>query len=291
MLSHRPPAGTAPHRAFTMIELIVILVILGVLAASSAVAFTAVTDRSRTKVAQQDLRTIGTQMLTQAALTSTALTRNIALDAIAGTTGHSVLDGLAAADVRVLGATDTPAEGEYAVGFDNGDGATTDTGGRRAALLTTARGTTFAYVFSNDTLTAEEVRAEAGATPASVLVGTLPPAPSPTPSTTPAPTPPPAPACTAVYSTVHSWPGGYQGNVIVTATGAPLTSWAVRWTQPADTTPNGTWAGLLSQSGPVVTVVNESWNGWVSTTSTASFGFNANGPTPAAPLMMSCTGS
>ena len=71
-----------------------------------------------------------------------------------------------------------------------------------------------------------------------VAGGTAPtPTPTPTgsPSATPTPTPSPTSsagaACSATYSVTSSWPGGFQGQVVVRNTGsATLSGWRLGWT-------------------------------------------------------------
>ena len=117
------------------------------------------------------------------------------MQSIAEVTGDAVHDGVSAASVTVLGASTTPEEGQYAVGFDNGDGLAQNDSGRRVALLTTYRGTTYAFLAISDTLETSEFTVSAGHTPTDALVDTAPEAPAPAPDVTPAPpwdpTPPP----------------------------------------------------------------------------------------------------
>lgn len=327
MFGHHPRparAGTAALRGFTMVELIVALLIVGVLSAIAAVSFTAVTHESRAEVAQMELRTIGAEMLTRAALSSSDLTRTQALEAIAETTGEVVVDGLSASGVTVRGGATTPAEGEYALGFDNGGGQPGDARGRRAALLTTVEGTTYAFVVSRDTLQTAEFTAPAGGTPGAVLVSAPPaptpsaptptppaaptPAPNPTPSPSPSPTPTtptpttptttpnlsPAPVtgpvCAAAYSTVSSWPGGYQGQILVTTTRDTLPSWAVAWTRTGGKALAEVTGGVLGMSGSVYTVVNAPGKGQVTPDAPVTITFTGKGAAPSSPIAVSCAG-
>jgi cellulose 1,4-beta-cellobiosidase len=109
----------------------------------------------------------------------------------------------------------------------------------------------------------------------SVSVGSSP-SPSPTPSPTPSPsstTPGPA-ACSATYSLVNTWPGGFQGQVVVTNTGsAALHGWTIGWTFPGDQKINDLWNGSYVQSGRAVTVSNVSYNGTVAPGGTVTVGF------------------
>ena len=111
--------------------------------------------------------------------------------------------------------------------------------------------------------------------------------------TTSEPTDPttPAGACTAVYSTLGSWPGGFQGQVLVTAGSTALTSWSTSWTFSAGTTVAQSWGGRSTVTGSAVVAVNESWNGALSPGSSATLGFIGSGPAPTSPVTVSCTGS
>ncbi|WP_246159294.1 cellulose binding domain-containing protein [Catellatospora sichuanensis] len=112
--------------------------------------------------------------------------------------------------------------------------------------------------------------------------------PSPSASSSPAPsspapsTPAPGGACSASYKTVNSWPGGFQGEVTVTAGSSPITGWTVQWTLSSGQTITQVWNGTLSANGSAVTVRNVSYNGSLPASGSATFGFLAGG-TPSAP--------
>jgi Glycosyl hydrolase family 12/Cellulose binding domain len=45
---------------------------------------------------------------------------------------------------------------------------------------------------------------------------------------------PGAVACSVTYSVINAWPGGFQGQAVITSTGrAPVNGWALAWTFPA----------------------------------------------------------
>ncbi|GIH15567.1 endo-1,4-beta-xylanase [Rugosimonospora africana] len=116
------------------------------------------------------------------------------------------------------------------------------------------------------------------------------PPPSSPPPTSQSPTgPPPAGGCTATYSTVNQWPGGFQANVTVTNGSAARSSWQVSWTFANGQTITQLWNGTLSQSGSSVTVRNVSYNGTLGAGATTSFGFTGswNGSNTA-PTNVSC---
>jgi hypothetical protein len=129
------------------------------------------------------------------------------------------------------------------------------------------------------------------------------PTPTPTPTATPPPPPPPPPpaappppppsgggACSAAYSVVSGWSGGYQGQVVVTNTGsATLSSWQLGWTFPGNQAINNLWNGSYTQSGGKVTVANESYNGTLAPGASTTVGFTATySGSNTAPSSVSC---
>jgi alpha-galactosidase len=94
---------------------------------------------------------------------------------------------------------------------------------------------------------------------------------------TPSPTSGGAVACTATYRVTNAWPGGFQGEVVVTNTGMASTAgWAVTWTFPDGQVINQLWSGDLDQTGATVTVDNLGYNGALMAGSSTSFGFTAS---------------
>jgi dienelactone hydrolase len=108
---------------------------------------------------------------------------------------------------------------------------------------------------------------------------------SPSPSVSPSG---PAAGCTASYRTVGSWPGGFQGEVTVTAGSAALNGWTVGWTLGSGQTITQVWNGTLTTSGSAVTVRNASYSGSVPAGGSITFGFLAAG-TPSVPAL-TCAG-
>jgi Glycosyl hydrolase family 12/Cellulose binding domain len=126
------------------------------------------------------------------------------------------------------------------------------------------------------------------------LAGGSDPAPSPSPSpspSSPAPAPSGAGQCSASYSVVSSWPGGFRGQVVIRNTGAgALDGWRIGWTFPGDQRISKLWKGDATQSGEAVTVTNASYNRVVAAGSTVTVGFNAtDGGSNAAPGSVSCS--
>jgi cellulase/cellobiase CelA1 len=105
-------------------------------------------------------------------------------------------------------------------------------------------------------------------------------------STPPPPPPPPPPSsgCSAAYSVVSSWPGGYQAQVVVTNTGSgTLNGWQLGWEFPGSEDITNLWNGTYTQSGAQVTVDNASYDGSLAPGATATVGFTANGSGSPAP--------
>jgi cellulase/cellobiase CelA1 len=110
-------------------------------------------------------------------------------------------------------------------------------------------------------------------------------------SSTPPPPPPPPPSsgCSAAYSVVSSWPGGYQAQVVVTNTGSgTLNGWQLGWKFPGNEDITNLWNGTYTQSGTQVTVNNASYDGALAPGATATVGFTANGSGSPAPSI-SCS--
>jgi Glycosyl hydrolase family 12/Cellulose binding domain len=120
---------------------------------------------------------------------------------------------------------------------------------------------------------------------------------SPTPTPTPSPAPTPTPtttgsgACSASYSTVSAWQGGFEGQITVTDTGSSaLSGWKIGWTFPGDQEISSLWNGNDTQSGAAVTVTNASYNGSVAPGASVTVGFTATNSGDTAPgITASCT--
>jgi hypothetical protein len=117
---------------------------------------------------------------------------------------------------------------------------------------------------------------------------------TPTPTaTTPTPTPTsssPAGACSATYSVVGSWPGGFQGQVVVKNTGSgTLNGWRLGWTYPGDQKISSLWNGTYTQSGAAVTVSNASYDASIAPGGTVTAGFTGTFTSnDTAPASLSC---
>ncbi|MEV0152506.1 cellulase family glycosylhydrolase [Micromonospora sp. NPDC050686] len=136
---------------------------------------------------------------------------------------------------------------------------------------------------------------KATAREASVYASTPPPTTTPPtsipPTTTPPTTPPPSGGCTAAYTIVNSWQGGFQGEVKVTAGSAAIGGWSVRWTFANGQTASQAWNATVSNSGSTYTARNVDYNGRLGAGASTTFGFigswNGTNPVPA----VACTAS
>ncbi|HEY2669206.1 MAG TPA: PHB depolymerase family esterase [Rugosimonospora sp.] len=120
------------------------------------------------------------------------------------------------------------------------------------------------------------------ASPTPTRTPTSSPSPTPTsgPPTSPPPTStgptPPAGGCTASYSVVSQWQGGFQANVTVQNGSVARSAWQVSWTFPNGQTITQLWNGSYTQSGSSVTTRNASYNGSLGAGASTSFGFTGN---------------
>ena len=118
--------------------------------------------------------------------------------------------------------------------------------------------------------------------------------PSPSPSLSPSPSPSPSGGpggCTATYTLVNQWPGGFQGEVRVTAGSSPINGWTVRWTFPDGQTITSAWNAQISGGGSV-TATNMSYNGRLGPGQSTTFGFLGSwSGTNNAPATVTCTAS
>jgi hypothetical protein len=103
-------------------------------------------------------------------------------------------------------------------------------------------------------------------------------------------TPTPA-ACSATYSVVNSWAGGYQAQVTVNDTGtSPKNGWNLAWTFPGGQQITSLWSGVYTQSGQQVTVTNEPYNAAIPAGGSVTVGFTANvSGTNTAPASITCS--
>jgi mannan endo-1,4-beta-mannosidase len=104
------------------------------------------------------------------------------------------------------------------------------------------------------------------------------PPPTTQPPTTPPPTTPPATgACTAAYSVIGQWSGGFQGEVKVTAGSAAIRGWTVALTWANGQTVSQAWNATVTTSGTTTMARNASYNGSLGAGAATTFGFIGSG--------------
>src|SRR5215475_3104953 len=83
-----------------------------------------------------------------------------------------------------------------------------------------------------------------------------------------------ASGCSAKYTIVNQWAGGFQAQVDVTNLGDAITSWNVGWDfGNSSQTITQIWNATKTQTALHVTATNMSYNGSVATNGAISFGF------------------
>lgn len=89
--------------------------------------------------------------------------------------------------------------------------------------------------------------------------------------------------CTATYTTVRQWTGGFQGEVKVVAGASPITGWTVTWTYTGGQAVSTSWNAAVTTSGSTVTARNMPYNGALGAGTSTTFGFLGtwNGTNPA----------
>ncbi|MEU8211522.1 cellulose binding domain-containing protein [Micromonospora sp. NPDC049044] len=122
---------------------------------------------------------------------------------------------------------------------------------------------------------------------------TTPPPTTPPPTTPPPTTPPPTGepgSCTATYSLVNSWPGGFQGEVTVANnTAATVNGWTVGLTLASGQAISSLWSGTNTGTTGTVTVRNAAYNGTLAPNASTTFGFTATGNGATSPGNITCT--
>ncbi|MDP9793921.1 mannan endo-1,4-beta-mannosidase [Catenuloplanes nepalensis] len=109
---------------------------------------------------------------------------------------------------------------------------------------------------------------------ASIFGGVQPTTPVPTTaSPTPSPTGGGNLGCTAVYTAAGQWPGGFQGDVKVTAGTSAIRGWSVALTFPNGQAVTQAWGATVSGTGSAVTARNAAWNGALGAGASTNFGF------------------
>ncbi len=81
-------------------------------------------------------------------------------------------------------------------------------------------------------------------------------------------------SCHAAYSLPSTWPGGFQGQIILTNTGtSSLNGWKLAWTFPGDQQLNQMWTATYTQTGEAITATNLSYNAVIAAGASVTIGF------------------
>ncbi|GAA2376357.1 hypothetical protein Cme02nite_09750 [Catellatospora methionotrophica] len=105
------------------------------------------------------------------------------------------------------------------------------------------------------------------------------PRPSPSASTQPSPSAPPGARCTAAYTVVSPWDGGFQAEVTVRNSGTlALTGWRVSLAYGQGQRLSQVWNAVLGGSGPTPTLSGLDWNSALAPGATAVAGVIGTGP-------------
>ncbi|MEV4415268.1 lytic polysaccharide monooxygenase [Catellatospora sp. NPDC049609] len=102
--------------------------------------------------------------------------------------------------------------------------------------------------------------------------------PSPSPSVSPSSSPPPPGGCSATYALTGQWPGGFQGDVKVTAGASAINGWTVTMTWANGQTITQSWGATVTSSGATATAKNVAYNGSLAAGASTTFGFLGNAP-------------
>ena len=96
---------------------------------------------------------------------------------------------------------------------------------------------------------------------------------SPSPTSTPTSSGP-ALACSAAYTVVNSWSGGFQAQIVLTDSGpAPIDGWTLTWAFHGDQRISSLWNATYTQSGEQVTAAAEPYNAMIAPSGTVTVGF------------------
>ncbi len=86
----------------------------------------------------------------------------------------------------------------------------------------------------------------------------------------------PLTACAAAYTVTSDWGNGFIATLEITHLGSdPINGWTLTWNFPGDQIITSLWNGIVSQTGSEVSVLNESWNGFLAPGQSVTLGFEA----------------
>jgi mannan endo-1,4-beta-mannosidase len=127
----------------------------------------------------------------------------------------------------------------------------------------------------------------------STTTTTRPPTTPPTTTTRPptTTTQPGGRTCSAAYTILNSWQGGFQADVRVTAGATAISGWSVSWTFANGQTVTQIWNATATSSGAGVTARNLSYNGNLGASASTTFGFLGSWTGTNSVPAVSCTAS
>ena len=163
-------------------------------------------------------------------------------------------------------------DGALVWGSEPGGTTTTTTTTTRPTTTTTTRPTTTTTTTRPTTTTTTTTRPTTTTTTTTRPTTTTT---RPTTTTTTTTTTTAGGACTAAYTVAGQWPGGFQGEVTVTAGTRAINGWRVTWTFADGQTINQAWNATVTSTGSTVTAGDVGWNGSLTAGGTATFGFIA----------------
>lgn len=105
------------------------------------------------------------------------------------------------------------------------------------------------------------------------------------------PTDPGEDVCTATLRVTGSWPGGWQGELVVTAGDEAIGDWTAAFTLPAGVGVAQLWGGVHTTTAAGVQVRNAAWNGSLAAGGSATAGFIGSGTAPSTAPEVACTSS
>jgi hypothetical protein len=112
----------------------------------------------------------------------------------------------------------------------------------------------------------------AGGSPAPIAVGAT--AARPAPSSAPVAA---GVSCTVAYSLVHTWPGGFQAQAVLTNTStSQVSGWTLTWSLAGGQRVTDLWNGEFAQSRERVRVANASYDSTIAPSASVTIGFTGS---------------
>lgn len=82
-------------------------------------------------------------------------------------------------------------------------------------------------------------------------------------------------SCGVTHRVVSTWQSGYTGEIVIENRGPSIDGWTLTFSAPNVTVTQG-WGGTWTDTGDIVRVTNESWNGRLDTGGTTTIGYTAS---------------